>query len=150
MTVNPEIEVVHYPLPMIEELFTPLRGCQQFTKLGLSQAYQQIELDNASKELLTVSTHRGLFRYNRLVFGVPTAPALFQKIMEALLSDLDGVVVFLDDVLVTGATKHEHLHNLRKVLKRFSEAGLTLGLNKCSFFKDSVTYLGHCIDKDGL
>lgn len=70
-TINQVIKVDPCPLPRVEELFAKLAGGKQFTKLDMSQAYLQLELDEG---YVTISTHKGLFRYNRLPFGVSTAP----------------------------------------------------------------------------
>ena len=70
VTINQELEIDQYPLPKPENLFATLAGGKKFTKLDLSQAYQQLELDDPSKLLVTINTHRGLYRYNRLPFGV--------------------------------------------------------------------------------
>lgn len=63
ITVNPILLVDKYPLPRIEELFAKLQGGVEFTKIDLSHAYQQVELDDVSKEFTTINTHKGLFRY---------------------------------------------------------------------------------------
>lgn len=150
VTINNEIETDKYPLPRIEELFTKLNGGQEFSKLDLTSAYQQIELDPASQELVTINTHRGLFKYTRLPFGITSAPSKFQKIMDVLLSKLPNVVCFLDDILITGKNKNEHLDNLKSVLNTLKESGLKLALHKCEFFKTEINYLGYKIDKNGL
>ena len=116
----------------------------------MSQAYQQIELDDDSKRYTIINTHKGLFKYTRLPFGIASAPAIFQRVMEGLLQGIPGVVVYLDDVLITGKTEEEHLHSLDTVLTRFEEAGLRLKLKKCSFMDSNVSYLGHNINADGL
>ena len=67
-----------YPLPRVEELFSALAGGVQFTKLDLLHVYQQLVLEEQSAMLATISTHKGLYKYNCLLFGVITAPALFQ------------------------------------------------------------------------
>ena len=79
ITVNQAAKVDKYPLPRIEDLFASLSRGQQFTKLDLKHAYQQIELDDESKPLVTISTHKGLFQYERLPFGVSSAPSIFQS-----------------------------------------------------------------------
>ncbi|XP_052791854.1 uncharacterized protein K02A2.6-like [Mya arenaria] len=79
VTVNPVLDIDHYPLPRIEEIFASLGKGKKFTKIDLKNAYLQIEVDDDSKEMLTISTHKGLFRYNRLVFGIASAPALFPE-----------------------------------------------------------------------
>ena len=101
-----------------------MTGSKIFTKLDLSQAYLQIEVEEDSKDLLTINTHYGLFIYNRLPFGVPTAPGTFQRAMESLLYETPTVVVYLDDILVTGKTDEEHLVNLEKVLQWMEIHGL--------------------------
>ena len=116
----------------------------------MSNAYLQLPLDESSKELVTINTHKGLFRYNRLPFGVSSAPAIFQQTIESLLKGLKGISVYLDDILVTGSTHEEHLCNLDAVLNRLNSAGLKLNKSKCSFMLDKIEYLGHIIDAKGL
>ena len=70
--------------------------------------------------------------------------------MDSLLQDLPGVVVYLDDVLVTRLNKDEHLRNLEHVMNRLQSAGVSLKQSKCVFLAPSVEYLEHIIDKDGL
>ena len=109
MTVNQIAKPDQYPIPRLEDLFATLAGGKTFTKLDMSQAYQQNELDEESKPCVGINMHKGLFRYNRLHFEVSAAPAIFQRVMESLLQGIDGVVVYLDDILVTGRTDEEHL-----------------------------------------
>ena len=73
-----------------------------------------------------INTHKGLFQYNRLPFGVSSAPAIFQRVMESLLQGIPNVCVYIDDILVAGKTYQEHINSLEKVLARLSEAGLRL------------------------
>lgn len=150
VTLNPVIEVDQHPMPTIEQLFSRLHGGGEYSKLDLSQAFQQIEVDDDSKDLLTISTHLGLFRYNRLTFGVACAPAKFQKIMDSLFVSIKGVAVFQDDILITGKNKSEHFKNLQTVLSILQRVGLKVNYKKCIFFKESIEYLGFIIDKNGL
>lgn len=150
VTLNNDIYVDKYPLPRIEEVFAKLSGGEQFSKLDCSQAYNQFRLSKESQKLTTINTTKGLFMYTRLVFGLASAPAIFQRAIENLLAGIDGVTVFLDDVCVTGPSKDIHLKRLRTVFQKFQEAGLRLEKSKCAFFQNSVTYLGHVIDKNGL
>ena len=149
-TVNKASTLDKYSIPKIDDLFASLAGGQKFTKLDMSQACQQLCLDDDSKKYVVINTSKGLFCYNRLPFGISSAPGIFQRVIEGLLQGIPKVVVYLDDILITGSTTDEHLRNLTEVLKRLEEAGLRLKREKCEFLSTSVVYLGHRIDAEGL
>ena len=150
VTINPALIPDTYPLPRVDDLFTALSGGKIFTKLDLSHAYLQVPLDDSSKKYTTINTPKGLFQYERLPFGISSAPSIFQRIMETLLSDLPHVCVYLDDILISGTSEADHLQNLHLVLQQLENAGLTLKKSKCKFRVSSVEYLGHIIDANGL
>ena len=94
-----------------------------FTKLDISQGYEQLVLDEKSNEWLVVlNTHRGLFRCTRLPIGIALAAGVFQRIMESLLHHIPGMMVYIDDILVIGPTDEEHLVSLDEVLHRIDSA----------------------------
>ena len=109
-----------------------------------------MKLTEDSRNYVTINTHRGLFRYTRLPFGVASAPSIFQKVMDTVLQGLPNTICYLDDILVSGATKEEHLHNLEMVLQRLEQYNNCAKKAKCAFMCDAVEYLGHRIDADGL
>ncbi|XP_061716630.1 uncharacterized protein K02A2.6-like [Cydia pomonella] len=150
ITINPRLKDFHYPLPRIEDLFALLGGGEQYTKLDLSNAFQQCVLEKESQPMTAITTHVGTFVYKRVPFGIKCIPENFQKIMEETLSGLPSTAVFADDICVTGKDKATHMSNLRAVLQRLKENGLRINFAKCQFFKDSVNYLGYRIDKYGL
>lgn len=149
-TVHPVAQLNRYPIPRIEDLFAKLCKGKTFTKLDLSQAYLQVPLDEESKKLVVVNTHKGLFRYMRLPYGISSAPGIFQRLMESVLKGILHVIVYIDDVLVTRVTNEEHLQPLDVVLDRLEKAGLHADQKKCKFMAPSVTYLGYVIDQHGL
>lgn len=118
LTVSQATKVDKYPVPKIQDLFAKVGGGKKFTKLDLSQAYQQVKLDEASKAYTLINTHRGPFRYNRLPFDVASAPSNFQCtcVMESLLKGIPGVLVYIDDVLIIGKTDEKYLAALEEVL----------------------------------
>ena len=76
-TVNQVSKLNNYPTPTVEDLLATLGGGEKFTKLDMSQAYQQLQLDDESNRYTTINTHKGLFQYNRLPYGISSAPGIF-------------------------------------------------------------------------
>ena len=150
VSVNPHLNVQNYPMPTCDEVFQKLRGGQHFTKLDLADAYLQLELDEESRRYTVFTTHKGLFRVNRLAFGLACAPAIFQSVIEQVLAAIPHTQPYLDDIVVTGATTEEHLDNLRKCLARIRAAGIRLRREKCRFFEEQIEHLGHIVDKSGV
>ena len=107
----------------MDDLFTAMSRGKLFLKLDLTHAYKHVLLSESSKKYNTINTTKGLFEYQQQPFGISSAPAIFQWAMEGLLQDLPGVIVYLDDVLVTGPNKEEHLKNLDKVMDHLKCAG---------------------------
>jgi hypothetical protein len=149
-TVNQVAPLDTYPIPNVADQLAALAGGDKFTKLDLSQAYQQLELDDPTKELLTISTHKGLYQPSRLQFGVHSATGIFQRVMDGKLAGIPFVQVRVDDILVSGRNDQEHLGNLEAVLQALKTAGLTLKPAKCSFMQPQVVYCGHIISKEGV
>ena len=101
-------------------------------------------------KIVNTLSHKGLYMYKRLPFGMASAPVIFQQIMQTLLQKLHGVCVYLDNIQVTGGTTEEHLHNLKEVLKCLEEASMRLKKDKCAFLLPKVKYLEHVISQLGL
>ena len=150
VTVNPQIHCDQYPIPTPEEVFSSLVGGKKFSKIDLKCAYQQMMLDEKSQELVTINTHRGLFRYTRLPYGISSSPAIWQKFIEQVISGLDCTCAIMDDVLVTGSTDEEHMRNLKRVFERFQKFGLRVKREKCAFMQESVVYFGRRLSSKGI
>ncbi|CAF1605744.1 unnamed protein product [Adineta ricciae] len=133
VTINPHTIVDQHPIPSIDELLSRLRH----------------ELDESSKDLVLINTPLGLYKYNRMPFGISGAPAIFQRLIDQVILDIPHCVAYLDDLLITGPTEATHLHTLDQVLNKLADYGFTCNPAKCVFFQDSVSYLGFRIDKHG-
>lgn len=149
-TINKHLEEVTYPLPRVSDIFSKLHKGEKFSKIDLSKAYVQCELEDSAKSLLVWSTHKGLFQVNRMMYGISPASAKFQKLIEQLFQGMENVSNFLDDILITGENDQKHCETLEEVLKKLKDAGLTVRREKCAFFQEQIEYLGHRITKDGL
>ena len=86
-------------------------------------------VDKDAKAFLTINTHKGLFRYNHLPYGVSSSPCIFQRTMEGLLQGILSTVVLQDNILIARPGPEEHLDNIERVLERLSNAGLQLSFN---------------------
>ncbi|XP_043242512.1 uncharacterized protein K02A2.6-like [Amphibalanus amphitrite] len=149
ITVNPQLQPMKYPMRTPEELFASIRG-KKFCKLDCRNAYLQCELDEESREMTTVTTHRGAMRMNRLPYGISTCGAQFQAIMDQVLDGLPGVVCYLDDVLIGADSDRELMDRLDRVLERLKDNGVRLKKEKCQFGVREVVYLGWRLSEAGL
>uniref|UniRef100_A0A914WHS6 Reverse transcriptase domain-containing protein n=1 Tax=Plectus sambesii TaxID=2011161 RepID=A0A914WHS6_9BILA len=118
ISLNDSLDIHQYLLPHLADLFHHLNGRKIFSKIDFSDAYLQLKLDNKSKKIVVISTHKGLFQYNRLPFGIMSALTLFQQVIEQMLAGIPGVGMYLNDVIVTAANETTYLQQLRQVPAR--------------------------------
>lgn len=141
-----------YPLPNITETLDSLGGCQMFTTLDLRSGYHQIQVDEESRPKTAFNVPGGHYEYQRMPFGLSTAPATFQRLMDSVLMGLKGekCLVYLDDIILFSKDLPSHLDAIREVFAKLQNVNLTVQLSKCNFVVDEVNYLGHVITKKGV
>ena len=139
----------HY-VPTIEEVLSDLQGSTIFSKCDLKWGFHQIELDEKSRDITTFITHRGLYRYKRLLFGITSAPEKYQKIIKDVLQGCPGVANIADDLIIHRKGLEEHDRHLFVVLKRLKECGVTLNADKCQFRLPKLTFYGHDLSRSGV
>ena len=149
-TINQSVEDEPYVLPTTQDLDISLVSSKEFSKLDLSHAYAQLNVDKESQEYLTISTHKGLYSYLKLPYGVNSSPKIFQAKMDQILQGIEKFVCKQDDILVGGNDWQENLKILAEVLDRLHKCNLHLKLSKCEFLKPEVVYLGLKISEVGL
>ena len=115
---NKAVKREKHLMPTIDDLVADLNGSTVFTTLDLSSGYHQLELAEESRHITTFSTHLGLRRYKRLLFGINAASEIFQNTIEELLTGLPGCKKISDDIIVFGKDQATHDANLRQVLER--------------------------------
>ena len=150
LTANRAVRLDRYPLPRVEEMLAKVGAKRVWSKIDLASAYQQIEIHEDSREVLTINTSRGLLQYSRLPYGISCAVGVFQREIERILSGIPDLVVYLDDVLIGSCTEEEHWRTLDDVFNRLNHAGLRVRESKCELFTSSVQYLGHRISSQGV
>ena len=141
-----------YPLPRIDESLDALSGSQYFSTLDLVSGYWQVPLTDDAKEKSTFTTRCGLWQWKVLPFGLTSAPATFQRLMEKALHRLHWktLLLYLDDVIVISQDFESHLERLEEVLKKLRGANLKLKPSKCELFRTEVRYLGHVVSSKGV
>ncbi|XP_037928846.1 uncharacterized protein K02A2.6-like [Teleopsis dalmanni] len=122
--VNAQIDIEQYPLPIRESLFHKINCGQHFTKIDLKDAYLQMELDDEAKTIMVVNSPLGLFQYQRLPFGIASAPAIFQRYLEQLLQGVEGCGNYLDDIIISAPTFQQHISRLEQVLRILQQNGI--------------------------
>jgi hypothetical protein len=107
-----------------------------------------VELDEESKQLCNINTHRGVYAYQRLPFGTKSAPGIFKEIMNKMLAGLPFATAYLDDIIVVSRSQEDHKRHLHAVFDRINNCGFHVRLGKCSFYQTSIQYLRFIVDKD--
>ena len=139
------------PLPKIDELYAKLQGYKIFSTLDLRLGYYHIGLsEDAKPKTAFVVAGMGKYQFNRVPFGLAQAPAYFQRLINEVLTGLDFAMGYLDDIIIFSKTEEEHLRHLEIIFERLREADLKLKLQKCSFFKKHIQYLGHLLSEEGI
>lgn len=136
VTLNRCIKDERHPIPRIEDIFVKMNGGKYFCTLDLTQAYLHMVMDEESALLQTINAQKGLYKVNRLMFGVKIAPGLWQKFMDKLFNQLQGVQCFLDDIIIQGPTLEIATQRLRKVMEILRTHNLRLNKEKCFFLKE--------------
>lgn len=142
-----------YPLPYIRQILDQLSNCQFLSSIDLKSAFWQIPLEESSREKTAFTVPgRGLFQFKVMCFGLTSAPATQQRLMDKLFGpEFDGkVFIYLDDIIIISSSFSKHLDLLKRVRERLLSAGLTINLKKSSFFRKQLKYLGYVVDEEGL
>jgi len=139
-----------HPIPTVDDVLYHLNEGTVFSRLDLKWGFHQIELDEDSRGITTFIAHSGLFRYKRLMFGISSAPELYQHVIQQVLTGCAGAHNIADDIIVHGKTSEEHDGRLRLVLECLKRNGLTLNRAKCQIGLPKVQFMGHVLSRHGI
>jgi hypothetical protein len=137
-----------YPLPRIDDLLDRLRGASVFSTMDLQSGYHQIRIADSDVPKTAFITHKGLYEYLVLPFGITNAPACFQREMNGLFGHLPFVSVYMDDILVFSSSMSEHTAHLTQVLSLLRTHRYFANPSKCSFFQTEAHFLGHVVSNN--
>ena len=99
---------------------------------------------------MTFNTPFGRYRFLRMPYGITSASEIFQMCFQQIFGDIEGVIIYLDDIMIWGKDEKEHNERVNKVLQRAKEWNVTFNLRKCIFGASEVKYVGHIFSKDGI
>ena len=141
-----------FPIPRQSDILALLSGAQVLSSLDALSGFTQLELAEEDVEKTAFRTHRGLFQFKRLPFGLRNGPSIFQRVMQSILAPYLWIfcLVYIDDIVIYSKSYEEHLIHLDKVLEAIENAGITLSPKKCHLFYGSILLLGHKVSRLGL
>ena len=140
------------PLSKIDEIYACLKGSKVFSTLDMHSGYHHVEMTKKArpKTAFTLPANLGKWEFLRCPFGLAQAPAYFQRLINEVLVPFDFAFGYLDDILIYSPDVETHLKHLELIFQRLCEVDLKLKMEKCSFLKKHIQYLGHIISGDGI
>ena len=139
-----------YPLPRISDILSKRTRYAYFSKLDISMAYYTFELDDASKDLCTINTPYGLYRYRVLPLGVAQSPDFCPETMEHVLQGVMDADVYIDDIGCFGKSWQQHLQVLEQVMTCLQDNGFSVNPRKCEWAVQETDFLGYWLTPTGL
>ena len=141
-----------FPLPRISDCLDAVAGAQYFSTFDMTSGFHQVKIKESDIPKTAFCTKYGLYEYLTMPMGLSNSPAVFQRLMEFVLSSYQWHIclIYLDDVLVFGSNFDEHMDRVDQVLDRITQAGLKLRPEKCWLLQSSVNFLGHTISSEGV
>jgi len=134
-----------YPLPRINHIMEAVAGAKVISTMDVSKAFAMIPMEKNSQQLTAFTTPLGLFEYTSMPMGLANAPSVWQRFADSLFNGLDGVFVYLDDIVIISDTHDEHIRQCRRVLEILRENGLHAKPHKCKWFQKEVEFLGYTL-----
>ncbi|RXW12198.1 hypothetical protein EST38_g13657 [Candolleomyces aberdarensis] len=150
--LNEQVVPDEFPLPRQEDILQTLSGSRYLSTLDALSGFTQLTIRKEDREKLAFRTHRGLFQFKRMPFGYRNGPAVFQRVMQNVLSPYLWLfcLVYIDDIVIFSRTFEEHLGHVDQVLGAIRDAKITLSPTKCHFGYQSILLLGQKVSRLGL
>lgn len=148
--LNKVIEPCSFPVPKVNEIIDKMNGARFFSTLDLAGAYHQIRLEKGSKQYTAFSTTYQKFQFTSVPFGLSTSPVALLKASHEIADEIEGVLVYMDDIVIFAGTLKRHMEILIMVFDRIREKNLKIKTKKSKFLLVQVVYLGFIISSEGL
>ena len=148
--LNLKTDLDTYSLPHLRDFTNKIAGSRVFSKLDLFKAFHQIVIDKRDRYKTTLATPWGFYQFKRLSMGMRNSAQSFQRWVDSVIGDMEGVFCYLDDLLVYSEDEDTHIKVLEELFQRLDKAGLTVSASKCQFGLPELEYLGYHISSDGI
>jgi len=139
-----------FPLPRIDNIMDKLGGCKYFTSIDLKHAFWQIKMREEDKEKTSFICGNRLWQYRRMAFGLKNSPATFQRCISMAIGENGYSLAYLDDIIIFSRSVEDHFTHIESILNSLVKHNLNAKINKCEFFKTSLTFLGHIVSRSGI
>ena len=143
--VNSVTKTDSYPMPRIEDLIDNIGSAKWVTKFDLLKGYWQVPLTERAKVISAFVTPDSFFAYRVMPFGMKSASATFQRMINYVINDLDFCGAYIDDLIVCSDTWEDHVNHIRELFICLAKANLTVNLAKSQFCHATVHYLGYTV-----
>ena len=150
--VNKRIKTDGYPIPLLWEQLQMAAGYLYYARLDGKSGFFNVPLTEESKELTAFNSHRGLYEFNVLPFGMKNSPGEFQRVMDEILSDLygKGVLCYIDDIVIYANQYEQWVELIDTVFQKLWDGGVYIEPKKCQFGVKQIPLLGHIITSEGV
>ena len=148
--LNTAIKRSVFQIPDFDDIIARVNQCELFSLLDCKSAFHQLSVSSNCQTLLTFASHSGRYCWQRVPYGLKSAPELFQSFLSNLLRNVPRVFVFFDDILIATKSIDDHISTLSRVMEILLTNGVTLNKEKCQFCKPSIDFLGHTLSSAGV
>lgn len=116
----------------------------------MKESFYHLSLDEKSSNYCTFNTVFGLYKFNRLPFGLSNSAEIFQKVNEENFKDIPNVIIYIDDLLIAAENEYEHDKTLNLIVERATKLNLKFNKDKLQFKVKEVKFFGHCFSEQGI
>ncbi|KAJ3650090.1 hypothetical protein Zmor_021798 [Zophobas morio] len=148
--LNKAIKREHFTIPTYVDIISKLKDAKVFSVLDTNKGFWNIKLDSKSSKLCTFNTPFGRYRFKRLPFGLKCSSEVFQRKIMQCFENIQGVEIYVDDILVWGRSQEEHDKRLKLVLERARKFNVRFNPDRCKFSLSEVRYIGHKLTDKGI